>query len=700
MTVVQMPDGVNVDFGDMPPDQIRSLIQQKFPDAAAEARQPQVGSGNAFLRHMTNPFGISDEIGGVIEGVGDMVGLGPKDGSGTFSEGYDRFTSRARALDDVAFEQHPFMSLGGLLAGSVITGAPAINAITAPVKVAKTASMLEKAGNIAARTVAKVGNAALTGGAYGAEYGAASATGGPEERLHAGLLSGGVGLVAGGSLGLAGAAIEKPVSRLTEPMRAIFNPKLEAARKMTAAWTMDRGSPRAVADALKFSRQAGVPSMAVDMGEASRALGDSARNTSIEGRRILDEALNARQAGQLDRTLDIIRRAAPSVSSIKTREFLQQAAEAANKPAYDRAMLEGEKGIWNEGLEQLTVSDEMQKAIKGATKTGTNKAAVEGVRPPKNPFIEQSDGTLVLPPGVKPTLRFWDAVKRNLDGSIGRAKTAGDKSLTADLTAIKRQLVSYLDRAAPSYQKARAGAKAFFDAEDALSAGSNFVHMRADDFEGAAAALKDFSPAERQLFKDGFANTLVNELRERGDSRNIIDSIFLNSPAARHRIRLALGDGASNELEAHIRLERLFRMSRSIQGNSKTAQRLTELLLAGGAGVFAGGGDPFSVDSWKRAATDPFSLITAAIALGANRGRIKINQKVAAEVARLLASDDPKVVKEAIARLGKSPSLIHALRLGESQIARVVAPTVVPSGQALLSSMASGVQPTNADGQQ
>jgi hypothetical protein len=35
MPIVQMPDGAHVQFPDnMPPDQIRSLILQKFPDAA------------------------------------------------------------------------------------------------------------------------------------------------------------------------------------------------------------------------------------------------------------------------------------------------------------------------------------------------------------------------------------------------------------------------------------------------------------------------------------------------------------------------------------------------------------------------------------------------------------------------------------------------------------------------------------------
>lgn len=40
MAVVKMPDGTPVDFGDMPPEQIKSMILQKFPDAAQRAANP------------------------------------------------------------------------------------------------------------------------------------------------------------------------------------------------------------------------------------------------------------------------------------------------------------------------------------------------------------------------------------------------------------------------------------------------------------------------------------------------------------------------------------------------------------------------------------------------------------------------------------------------------------------------------------
>lgn len=42
MPIVQMPDGTPVDFGDLPPDQIRALIAKKFPDSVNAARVKEV----------------------------------------------------------------------------------------------------------------------------------------------------------------------------------------------------------------------------------------------------------------------------------------------------------------------------------------------------------------------------------------------------------------------------------------------------------------------------------------------------------------------------------------------------------------------------------------------------------------------------------------------------------------------------------
>ncbi len=55
MPVVGMPDGTQVDFGDMPPEQIKSMIAQKFPDAEKQATAPKGFLESAMIPINTYP---------------------------------------------------------------------------------------------------------------------------------------------------------------------------------------------------------------------------------------------------------------------------------------------------------------------------------------------------------------------------------------------------------------------------------------------------------------------------------------------------------------------------------------------------------------------------------------------------------------------------------------------------------------------
>ncbi len=721
MTVVQMPDGVQVDFGDRSPDQIRALILQKFPNMGKPAA-PDQGAAAAGAMHWANQTlgGFGPQVAGAIQGALDVTGLdqhrggadraqpgmpqpqtpeelaaamknGPRpiQSIGSFSGGYDQTVNDSNAALDTTAAQHPVASTVGDIGGGVT-----LAGMVPAGGIARGLGIAGKAGTMAA----KVGEGFAGGLGYGAIAGAGNARGGIGDRIQGGLegaLTGGVGGGVAAPVGAAVGALGR--AAFGRPLQAVngilSSAETEAARRVTGGLKADLGDPYRAVTGMEQAQKAGQPIIAADMGETSAALADSAAITSPPGRAILTKALDDRAAGRLDRVTSVIESAAPGINAPATRDFLEQAAAKANKPRYNKAYQDGESGVWNEGLRQLTVSDEMQKAIGAATKTGSNKAAVEGFRPPKNPFIAQPDGTLVLQPGIKPTLQFWDAVKRNLDSGIGKAKNAGDKPLTADLVKIKQQLVSYLDQAVPSYKQARAGAAAYFGAEDALTAGANFITKPgADDFHGAAKALAQMSGAEKKLFAEGAATTLVSRLR---NNPNLVDTIFLKSPAAKQRIELALGKGAATKLEAVLRLEHLMGLTKyAVKGNSKTAQRLVELGLAGGVGLYQGGGNIF----------DPSAMMSAALTYGALHGSkaamARIDANVAREVAKLLASQDPKVVKEAIDRVSRSPGLMDALRIGEGKFSRTLVPPLSVRGGSAAASMVPGAIPANAnDGQ-
>ena len=85
MPIVAMPDGAHVSFPDeMPPDQIRSLILQKFPDAGT---QPNVGAdmaksaGIGAVEGAIGSAGMPGDIGSMVSGgvskLGDAAGVNP-----------------------------------------------------------------------------------------------------------------------------------------------------------------------------------------------------------------------------------------------------------------------------------------------------------------------------------------------------------------------------------------------------------------------------------------------------------------------------------------------------------------------------------------------------------------------------------------------------------------------------------------------
>lgn len=659
------------------------LRAKNGPEAAAEPEH-----GTIFDPIMSGIMGgFADEAGGIVGGVVSALS-----GEG-FDKGYNDFVALARRNQKEYAERNPIVStvaeVGGAVATLPATGA--VNLLRVPAAASKAAPVATRLAKAGERAIKSGVNAAATGGVYGGVYGAGTAEGGLEERLEGGGEGAmtGAALSAGGHAAIplikgAGAIVGKPLRSAS----AALMPEREAAKRVVGASEIDlakQGGAAAGAKRLDAAHADGVPMTPLDFGETTRALGRSAANTSPEGRAALQSMIDDRFETQVDRVIDTVSKNAPGINSPAKRQALQRAAKAVNRPNYAKAMREGEGGIWHEGLEQLTFADTMQAAIRKAAKTGSDVAATEGVRPPKMPFKVSADGTLTLDPSVKPTLQFWDAVKENLDDVIGEAQRAGRKREASRALDIKHKLVDYLDDAVPSYKKARQGAAGFFDAEDALTAGENFVSSKLKNAE-ALEALNKMKPVERQLFAEGFATKLIANLREAGDRRSVLNSAFLKSPAARERIQMALGKRAASEVEAMMRIENIMDLGRKqLMGNSTTTRQLAELGLAGavgGAGAYAMG-DPL----------DPYALLSAGLLYGMRRGGMKINTDISKRVAEMLASEDPKVFKDAIRMVAHNPAMMKALRVGEGRIARIL----MPAAHEGTLTRAGGTQPAYAE---
>jgi hypothetical protein len=552
-----------------------------------------------------------------------------------------------KAIDAAAARQYPVTSGFGTVGGAL----------------GQVAALPEGA---AATMLGRAGQSALAGGLLSgsAEFIDTGDENAANRAALGGAVLGGVAAPAVEGLARAGsAALRGPMNMA----RGFFKPEEEAARRVSEAIQTDAraGNLRMQPGEFQQARMDGQPVAIADVGgETTKALARSAANTSPEGRAALQDVTQRRFEGQGQRISEFVRSFGPGFSGVETRDALKAAARRENRPAYEKAYAQGESGVWHEGLSQLASAPDVAEAIKGATRTGANKAAAEGFRPVKNPFSVDENGMVALktrPDGSKefPSLAFWDVVKQNLDDKILRYERAGEKGAANDARTLKNQLLTYLDDAAPAYKDARAGAAKFFGAEDAFNAGEIFATGAAKGKNAEyAKAISAMKPSEKQLFQDGFISKLSDQIAEVGDRRNVINTIF-SSPAAKERLVMAVGPGRAKALEANLHIERVMdELRTAVSGNSTTVRQLTEAGLAGGvAGGFLGGNDPKDIS------------LGALMGAAARTGKLKIDSRVAQRVGEMLASDNPEVIKKAAAMAAKNRPVLEFLKNFEVKLA-------------------------------
>lgn len=436
-------------------------------------------------------------------------------------------------------------------------------------------------------------------------------------------------------------------------LNAITRPGYEAERRVGTAMTRDAGNSMAPvlgqadeASAVLNQQQL----LNVDRGgETTRALARSAANSDPEARALIEKTASDRFGSQGDRARSFIDRiTGGATDDLAVQEGLKNAARKVNKPAYDKAFqAQAAQDMSSPALLDMLKSPAMRQAAADAEKRSANRAVVDGFSPVRSPFIFDDAGNVSMKAGVKPTLEFWDQVKRNLDGMASEAK---DNTLRGDLKSLKTKLVSELDAAVPDYATARQGAAAFFGAEDALDAGKKFVTMNRQNAE-VEAALKKMKPAERTSFAVGFASELKDAIAQAGDRTNVINKIF-GSQQSRDKIKMALGDDAFGEFEQFVKVENAMDMIRSAMGNSTTARQLMEMGLAGGA---VGGGTALYTGDWTQ------GLTVGVLAGLAKRYGGKVDDRVTKRVAELLLSDDPQALKKAVTLAKNSQKASAAL---------------------------------------
>jgi hypothetical protein len=585
----------------------------------------------------------------------------------TVKDAYERGRKDAEETQKQSSEQHPYAYTAGQLASTLAT------------------LPFTGGGGSAATVGGRLLQGIKSGGIGGGAFGAGESIGEGGDAWD--VAKGGVGgaLVGAGLGGMFGSAVEGATGvakKVASVVRGARDTEAEAGSRVVSALVGDRPQVAKVArdtGALKAGTEAGTPLYNVDFGgENSRALLRSAANTSPTARNIINEKLGSRYKQQADRFSGYIRSKFGGHDKSADIEVIKDIARKENAPAYRRAYTQGDHEIYSPELERLSSAPHVQTAISDAIRTWKNYAVRDGYGAMNPAYRVENGGIIKTDSGLKafPNLQLWDYAARELQDKAKKLAGTQEGALYNDLA---RMLKNELDQHVPSYKAAREGAATFFKASDAVEAGANFVKDGTISTAQGARAFASMSPAEQELFRRGFASELANQIERSGYRSDVLNSLFVSSPRATQRIKIALGEQGARDFESLVRMEGIVNQARQALGNSTTARQLNEMGLAGGAGV-AG-----AYESLK-GVLNPAYLLAGAFVLGGKHAARAVDEKVAVKVAEMLLSHDPAELARGYKIISQNPVMRDALRgageVGIRQLINYARPSGVAAGAA------------------
>ena len=628
----------------------------------------------AAARGLTRDIPFAQDIGAAINAGRTYVGGTPAGvpTQGTFGERFSAAKKEQEAVDEALSQQYP-----GTTYGSQIAGAFALPMAGPATRVASSLEPMVGAG------LARAAGSGAVGAGYGAAYGLGSGDT-VSDRLHnagAGALVGGVGGAAiPAIIGGAGSAARMGLEKL-----GFGNAEDIAARNLSKAYSGSVAggmSPEQVMAA----EQTGQPVLPIDVGgQGVRQLAKTAGQVSPDARDAIISELSARKASQSSRLKEFAEQNLTNGLSLDDptiAEGIKTAASAANGPAYAAAMAKGAGGVWSSRLQQLINHPWVKSAIPQALDE-SNAAAINSGQPAmRNPFVTDANGNLTLPTGpngqpIRPTLEFWDTVKKNIDGTIRQAQSTptdrGDPNTVRIGTQLKNALMGELDNSsvnpgANEYKAARAGAGRYLGEENAYDFGPKFLNATKDkDILAGQQAINKFTPEEQQYAAHGYLAQRIRQYQGTADNLDLSNKFL--SPTMKAKDQAILGPDKAAQLEAYLLREGIMNRSLTAMGGSDTAPNL--LAMAKGAFSAHGGGMGVGAavgagEAIRENGMDP-AAITKGLVVGAAGGALAsrvsgLSGKVANETVKQLLSDDPTVWRQAIGAVAQQPQTLQALR--------------------------------------
>jgi len=480
---------------------------------------------------------------------------------------------------------------------------------------------------------------AVAGGVGGGVYESSEAPGSLIEKL-ASVRPSVAGAVLGPALGLAGTG---GIKLAQAGIDAVAPYSKQAARYI--AERLGKMTPEEFLAAHTEAAAGGKPVVLGDVGP--KGVQDAAAVAAREpgqGREIAQKVLGERQQGQVQRVGEDVGAAAGGTpgSFAQTVDEISAQRQAAAKPLYEQAFA-GNKPVVSPKIIEIT----NRPSGKAALQRGLKIAADEGI-PESELVIRDAQGNVV---GYSAKALHY--CKLALDDMTEAAMRSGDNSAARAFTIMKRELLGEMDAQIPAYAKARQAFAGHSANKNALEKGRQAVNAHPDQIR---AEMADMSESEVAFYRKGYAQRVIEHVEASPDKGNAANRIFGNT-AKRERLRAVLGDEEFAKLGKRLGVEQqMYSTFASANVGSNTAERLAQSrdMEESALGEYA----PALVETGL---TGNISLLIKRLGMGKIANMLRqINQGRREEIAKMLFSNEPARVKEAVAAIKAEYALIQS----------------------------------------
>jgi hypothetical protein len=516
----------------------------------------------------------------------------------TIGERYQSILAYDEARRRAQQEFYPYSSIAGNVAGGVASlplmpggsaaqtfgtkigekGSELLSKAVAPVSSYLSRKAAEAAPAIGA-TTGKAAEGALIGTLSSlaeSKYGAGETLGETAERTATGAAFGAAAPVVVGGL-------FKGFGKTSDVVEGIISPKTAVARQI-----VEGSGPQKINEYIALMAR-NEPVNIADIQQAKNLLRAAVARFGENDPRVinLNDALKQRYQNQTIYINNQVDSAfGTKIDPFQIRMQSDQLARAQNKPAYDLAFAQPQgQSIWNRDVAQFVNTAEGKYAVQVADNMARHEAYQTGKAAPRNPFVQDANGNLILAPNeTGASLEFLNYVKRAMNGiasdiRAGKVPSSNPSSDARMIEQSTRKFTDDLGMLVPEYKAALSGAGKYIRGNNALEAGQEFADLLSTGGKGSMSDVSrqlynfqnKFRGSEPESFRQGIGVWIKENPQQ---AARLFAGDYPDASRVQGILKTVLTPARYNKIDAGMSVGRLAELTKEIHASPSLLKSL------------------------------------------------------------------------------------------------------------------------------